>query len=359
MRILTRLTCLIIVGIFWSGCADTPAPKKSGSFSGGKIQDGRDINRPDPNGFTPLMRAAAKNQASAVERLLKAGADIHDRTPDGFTAIDLAYSARAFEAFQLLLEKGAVSSLDPEFGKSLPKSDSKKRFFDLLRELPCYKELQTATRIEDITRFDRYFSLFPKGVYRHDAEALFYAFLNNLTQFLEEKSNKKDAEHLADSLRKMGTRLYRVAASALNIRKNGRLNAQLIGKYRKGDIVYGERVQEKWIRTSDGWVSRRHLRKMETEIPRIDIYLERLETLRAAPIAGKKTIRQKGALNTSPRKRDAKPSSDPYSTDLEGYLKNEDKSGLEKFILKHRDDPEASDAVRRAKEAYKKILLSD
>lgn len=349
---------LVIIGLFFVGCAGGPDATKTESHIGA-IQDGWDVNRPDAGGYTPLMRAAAENRVGAIKQLLDAGADIYDRTPDGATAIDLAYQASAFDAFKLLLENGAVASLDLAFGKYLDASDPRKRFFAVLEEFPLYSSLRTTARGEEIIAFDRYFSSFSSGMYRNDAEALFYAFLNHHIQTIEENRDQSNAQSMKNHLEEMGTRLFKVTASALNIRQDNTLRAPIVGKYEKGESVYAEHVGDQWVRTDQGWVSKRHLVRIGAKIPEIDIYMERLAAIASSRTdLTKKTRHSKKRGNTSPKPvTGSQPNR--FGKELDRIMETPDKAALEQFILDYRDNPNAAGAVRRAKDAYKQILLSD
>lgn len=70
------------------------------------IAAGADVNakRNEPKDATPLMTAAAKNQAAVVKKLIAHGADIHAVAADGCSALDVALLHRSQDAANVLLE---------------------------------------------------------------------------------------------------------------------------------------------------------------------------------------------------------------------------------------------------------------
>ncbi|MGN1308892.1 MAG: ankyrin repeat domain-containing protein, partial [Akkermansia sp.] len=54
------------------------------------LQYGADVNRPTPDGQTPLMTAALAGDVTMVKLLLKNGADPAAHTPEGDTAADFS-----------------------------------------------------------------------------------------------------------------------------------------------------------------------------------------------------------------------------------------------------------------------------
>lgn len=67
---------------------------------------GEDVNAPDRDGLTPLMRAAKARQRGAALALIEAGADLESTGPAG-TALRVAIEAGAPEIVRILLDSGA------------------------------------------------------------------------------------------------------------------------------------------------------------------------------------------------------------------------------------------------------------
>lgn len=66
-----------------------------------------DIDRPEPDGTTPLHWAARRNDLVSVEALLAAGADVRRPNRYGVTPLGIACGNGASEVVRLLLDKGA------------------------------------------------------------------------------------------------------------------------------------------------------------------------------------------------------------------------------------------------------------
>lgn len=71
------------------------------------IDDGADPDEPRVHGFTPLMRAAIRDDAAMVDLLLDAGADPGATEPGGATAVLVAAAADSAGAVAALIEAGA------------------------------------------------------------------------------------------------------------------------------------------------------------------------------------------------------------------------------------------------------------
>lgn len=70
------------------------------------LEQGVDPDRPRLNTFTPLMRAAMKNDVAMVDVLLDAGADLEATTPEGLTVWHLAAQADAATTLDELIALG-------------------------------------------------------------------------------------------------------------------------------------------------------------------------------------------------------------------------------------------------------------
>ncbi len=105
------------------------------------IAHGLDVNSPEYNGYTPLMLAAMRGQASTVKMLLSLGANPAAKNKDGETALDLAiaheiaYAANESSLYEMATgKKGALFYIPIyEEGRSQGHSESVK----LLQEPPA------------------------------------------------------------------------------------------------------------------------------------------------------------------------------------------------------------------------------
>jgi ankyrin repeat protein len=65
---------------------------------------GADWNKPDLNGVTPLMKAAALNRVYFVEKLLQLGANKHLKDNRGMTALDYGILYDSFDSIDKINE---------------------------------------------------------------------------------------------------------------------------------------------------------------------------------------------------------------------------------------------------------------
>ncbi len=79
--------------------------------------DDNDVNAPDENGVTPLMRAMRiDGDTRAVRKLLNAGADVDAKDDDGDTALQYAFDV---ECVRMLIESGADIHTENDNGETL------------------------------------------------------------------------------------------------------------------------------------------------------------------------------------------------------------------------------------------------
>ncbi len=120
------LVCLAGVGFAWFAAMSTGADDAvgssppaslaeavaSGDLDGAVtlIEAGADPDEPRSQGFTPLMRAAIRDDAPMAQLLLDAGADLNATELGGLTALHVAAEADSTAALDVLIAAGA----DPE-----------------------------------------------------------------------------------------------------------------------------------------------------------------------------------------------------------------------------------------------------
>ena len=66
-----------------------------------------DLNKPDKDGWTPLLIAAAKNSKDVVELLIKGGAELNKAKENGYTPIYIAAQNNSKDVAELLIKGGA------------------------------------------------------------------------------------------------------------------------------------------------------------------------------------------------------------------------------------------------------------
>lgn len=101
-KVRCKLTTGILVGalVLCSSALDGQQSPKTSSHS--DSQSGRIREH-----LTPLMKAAADSDASAVKRLLRGGAPVNDADVDGYTALHLAAHCGEVTIVKMLLKAGA------------------------------------------------------------------------------------------------------------------------------------------------------------------------------------------------------------------------------------------------------------
>ena len=86
--------------------------------AGSLLDEGADPDEPVVGGFTPLMRAAIRNDASMVRLLVDAGADIDATVVKGIAATHVAAQRDASEALAVLVDAGANVDVRSDNGMS-------------------------------------------------------------------------------------------------------------------------------------------------------------------------------------------------------------------------------------------------
>jgi quinoprotein dehydrogenase-associated probable ABC transporter substrate-binding protein len=71
------------------------------------IELGADVNRPDGSGLTPIVAAAMRDHVPSIKVLVENGADIEQPGPQGFRPLALSIAESKYEAAKALMENGA------------------------------------------------------------------------------------------------------------------------------------------------------------------------------------------------------------------------------------------------------------
>lgn len=102
---------IITMFVIVSGCASTPLIKASADGDSSAVQQlinqGANINEPDSGGYTPLMHAIWSEKTETAKVLINKGADINAKDKNGYTPLLWASSYGNLDIAKLLIDKGA------------------------------------------------------------------------------------------------------------------------------------------------------------------------------------------------------------------------------------------------------------
>ncbi len=371
-----------------TGCADLHEAALEGDTERIRslLGQGNVVDVRDENGRTPLMAAARTNNIASLRLLLANGAepDLTDRS--GKTALWYAYDQRNFEAFRMLLESGARADfLDAR--KTPPRMPKQRNLYDLAKELDLLRRIRATPG--EISLYDIYFSRFPGGYYLPQVDA---QLRRQVREDFAQIRKSPDRELLTAFLKKygdLGGRAHRVVASQLNIRAWGDLAADLVGQYVQGDVVFAVARKGDWVLTDLGWVHGDYLRRIDRPVAATRPYVKAVRDRLAKageispppprperrPLRTLKPRRTKPASVAAPAPAPAAasppaPASTPAPSarsgagsgsgpeaELSAILADPTLQALEGFIKKYDGRKGHAVLVRRAREAYRTLLL--
>jgi len=103
---------VLVIFFIVSGCAaKSPLIKAAASGDSSAVEklvnEGANINEPDSNGYTPLMHAVWSRKTETVKVLINKGADVNAKDKNGYTPLLWAVSYGYSEIAKILLDKGA------------------------------------------------------------------------------------------------------------------------------------------------------------------------------------------------------------------------------------------------------------
>lgn len=359
------------------------------------VDDGDAVNRQNDEGMTPLMLAARSGRTEIVDLLLEKGADVTARDNKGYTALWHAFQTEHAEAFRKILERGAPTHrfLDAHDPAALP--PAKRRLFRLAAEYDLVKKIQRQGG-EDLRYYDTYFSKFPKGRYLKTVERMLAQTIAADFQGVENEGSVAALQRFIQKYSQLGQRTFLVTASILNIRSGNSTGAAKVGEYEKGDVVYAKTLQDNWVETDRGWVSRTYLKRIERRLPVTVPYLQKASAKiegvrktrtrprtyrpparRVTPKVRKTTppparpVKREETLKAEPPKPTPKAKPEPAPApvqpdqpmdarqELAAILARPTLEALEGFILKYKDQPEQRPLVSRARQEYRSILLGE
>ncbi len=360
--------------------------------------DGDAIDQRNDEGMTPLMLAVRADQTAIVDLLLEKGADVTIRDNKGYTALWHAFQRENAAAFRKILERGAPTArfLDAHDPADLP--PAKRRLFRLAAEYDMVKRLKRRNGGENLRYYDTYFSKFPRGHYVDAVERMLGRTIAADFQEVENEGSVAALQRFIQKYDQLGQRSFLVTASTLNIRSANSIRSAKVGEYEKGDVVYALTLQDRWVQTERGWVSRTYLKRIQRRIPVTIPYLQKASqkidgvrksrttpyrppARRVKPKVRKKTpppsppvVREEPPEEKPPEPEmtpePAPPPAQPEEPDqpdqpagarqeLAGILERPTLERLEAFILKYKDQPAQQALVRRARKEYRSILLGE
>lgn len=354
-KIVPLLFCILCVFSMHPGCTKVSViqPAALGEMDTVRkaLEKGARINEQDENGMTPLMHAARNNHFRVVEHLLVNHADPEITDLSGRTALDHAFEKDSFESFKRILEAGAAIHFD--LNTSIYQGRYKKKLIALADEYKSVRKIQDAS-FPPKHLFQSYFQNHPNGHYLETVKNAFVAHLEK--EFAKAGENgKKGLRAFIQSYSGFGSHTFRITASVLNIRQEPALDAPVIGQYQKKDIVYPVEIRPGWLKTENGWISRDYVQPVNTPGAYICAsYLKKAEALLSdKPVHSVQTFNAASSHADSSREE----VKDNSRREFEELIDDPTLSKLERFILKHKDDPEKRTQVRTARQMYKELLL--
>lgn len=377
------LAALLVAG----GCATLHESARTGDLKTVRflLESGAAPDEPDSAGTTPLMVASRRGDGRMVNLLLDRGADIDRRNRAGQSALSLAWEHGRELTFRLLLDRGAAIHFDADVGR-LPADDRRRGLWRMAEEERLFRPIAEAGARTPPERFDAYFERFPDGRRR---EAVLEYLAEAARERLAALGDAPDAGTAAAVVRDFGAighRRFIVAASRLNIRAEAAASARIVGQYGRGDAVLARAARPGWIRTDRGWISRDHVRPGGNDVPELRELLRTASEKRASspakPTASVGDRRPKAGGPAADSVRPAKGSptvadavsrearSDPSlaaspadlrraAHQFDTLMKTPTLKGLEAFVLAYKDREPYADLVRRARTAYRDLLLRE
>jgi hypothetical protein len=389
-----QLFPIIAALLLTASCANIHEAARHGEIEAvtAMVDDGDAVDRRNDEGMTPLMIAVRADRMDIVDLLLERGADVSVRDDKGYTALWHAFQTENAAAFQKILERDAptdrfLAAHDPG---ALP--PARRRLFRLAAEYDLVKGIQRRSGGADLRYYDTYFSKFPKGHYVDKVSAMLHETIEADYREVKDEGSVAALQRFIAKYDQLGQRSFLVTASILNIRAANSTRSSKVGEYEKGDVLYAVTIQDNWVQTDRGWVSKTYLKQIRRRIPVTTPYLdqavdkiERVEKSRArtyrppvrrvtpkvtrkktpSPAQPAKAIEPEQPVETEPVKPEPVPTltqpDQPVDArkELEAILDRPTLEALEAFILKYKDQPAQEPLVIRARQEYRSILLGE
>jgi len=158
---ITRISALVLIAMMFVGCgnnaqsqeqssqpskSEIEAPDSNGvsalmrAIQAGDTQEaqrlidlGANVNAKTETGVTPLMNASGMGQVEIVRSLLEKGADVNARTPGNYTPLMTAALTGQKLIVQMLLDAGADSAVKDASGRDAATYAKEKNHDDIVK----------------------------------------------------------------------------------------------------------------------------------------------------------------------------------------------------------------------------------
>ncbi len=356
-----KLLSAFILLLICSGCVTSSQTLPEEAFD--------QIRRsPIEESLPPLFVAAKSNNIILIKNLLLSGEDVNQEDNYGKSALKYAFDHENYEAFKVLLENSANTYfLTYEMASG---TYSKMELYKLAKEYGQLNKIKNRQNYDDVTIFDAYFSEFSNGHYISEAEKLFEEVVKRDYAKIKSSGSVKEMQQFMEKYSNFGQSCYIIMVSDLNIRANNFKDAEIIGKYIKGDRIFAKAVKYGWIQTDRGWISGQYAKQIKKTIPLLHGYLRKISSKTGFSQKQDKPVpAQTETESQQPKIRYQEPEIVPpkvagekvmaVQMELETILKHPTLRELETFINKYKNNKACHFLVRKAKSEYQKLLLGD
>lgn len=382
------------------GCADLHESVRTGDLRTARavLKTGAAADEPDLTGTTPLMVAARMGDARLVELLLKHGADIDRQNRAGQSALSVAWEHGRELTFRMLLDRGAAIHFEADVDR-LPPKDRRRELWKMAEEERLFRKIAAAGPGAAPRRFDEYLKRYPRGRRAADARELLAEAAKRDFAALGDPPDPALAAAFVRDYGAIGNPAFRVTAARLNIREDATTGGRIVGQYAEGDVVQARETRPRWLRTDRGWISRAYLQPARKPPAELAGMLKTARAL-AGPAQPAAASRRSSSGTRAAKKEsrsgfqtgsagDGSPPAQPRQTvtrrrpptggnaeaadrlaaspderrraerQLATVMETPNLKGLEAFILAYKDQSPYADLVRRARDAYRELLLQE
>jgi hypothetical protein len=394
----------LLAGLLIGGCADLHESVRTGDLRTARaiLKTGGAADEADPAGTTPLMVAARMGDARLVALLLKHGADIDRQNRAGQSALSVAWEHGRELTFRMLLDRGAAIHFEADVDR-LPSADRRRELWKMAEEERLFRKIAAAGPEASPMRFDEYLERYPRGRRSADVRELLAEAAKRDFGALGDPPDPALAAAFVRNYGAIGDRAFQITAARLNIRADATTGARVVGQYAEGDVVRARETRPRWLRTDRGWISRAYVEPTRQPPAELAGMLKTARALagRAQPASTARRSspgRRAGTTGTTKSQPgsqirsagdDSPPGRSPQAAaarrpaeegtkaetahrsaaspeerrraerQLATVMETPNLNGLEAFILAYKDQSPYADLVRRARDAYRELLLQE